>query len=131
MLEFYLKSQTHRVISRDLSLDMLSHAYILECPDDVVLKAYSMLMAKEIYCVGSGDKPCCACNYCNKIEHGNMVDLKIYPKEKNIVVDDVLDVGESELVLLAALFNSTLCIEFLVDYAIYKICDEAYTQQGQ
>lgn len=96
MLEFYLKSQAHKVISRDLSLDMLSHAYILECPDDVITKAYSMLMAKEIYCAGESNKPCCACNYCNKIEHGNLVDLKIYPKEKSIVVDDILEiVGDS------------------------------------
>lgn len=91
IVDIYRKSQCHRIISRDLSRGMLSHAYMLECADRFVIEKFGMLLAQEIYCEGQ-DSPCGVCNNCQKVLHSNMVDLKIYPKEKSIVVDDVVEI---------------------------------------
>ncbi len=87
----YLQSITHKIISLDKSRDMLSHAYMLECADRFLLKNYSMLMAQEIFCKDI-NTPCGVCNNCQKVLHSNMVDLKVFPKEKNIVVDDINEI---------------------------------------
>ena len=88
IIDLYLQSQAHKIISLDRSRDMLSHAYMLECSDRFVLEHYALCMAQEIFCL-SENTPCGSCNSCNKVAHSNMVDLKIFPREKSIVVDDI------------------------------------------
>ena len=88
IIDIYLQSQAHKIISIDKSRDMLSHAYMLECADKFLLQNYAMLMAQEIFCL-SEKTPCMTCNSCQKVAHSNMVDLKIFPKDKNIVVEDI------------------------------------------
>lgn len=90
--DIYLQSQAHKIISLDKSRGMLSHAYMLECADEIILSEYVKFMAQEIYCLEE-NTPCGFCNNCIKIDHSNMVDLKIYPREnKNIVVDDINEI---------------------------------------
>ncbi|MGN0961691.1 MAG: ATP-binding protein [Christensenellales bacterium] len=90
--EIYLQSQTHKIISLDKSREMLSHAYMLESSDEFILDKYSLFIAKEIFCLDF-NTPCDKCNNCIKVEHNNMVDLKIYPREsKGIVVDDINEI---------------------------------------
>ena len=92
IIDIYLKSQTHKTLSSDILSGMLSHAYLLECSDAVILQEYVYLMAKEICCM-SDVRPCNQCLNCQKIDHSNMVDLIIYPRgEKSIVVDDVNEI---------------------------------------
>ena len=92
MLDFYLNSQAHKVISLDKARGMLSHAYLLECSDSYLLESYDINMAKEIFCLSEAT-PCGVCNNCQKVEHSNMVDLKIYPKDnKSIVVEDINEI---------------------------------------
>lgn len=88
IIDIYLQSQAHKIISMDKSRDMLSHAYMLECADRFLLQNYAMSMAQEIFCL-SENTPCLNCNSCLKVAHSNMVDLKIFPKDKSIVVDDI------------------------------------------
>lgn len=94
--EIYLNSQAHKIISLDKSREMISHAYMLECADEILLNEYAFFLAKEIFCL-SANTPCNECNNCMKVEHSNMVDLKIYPKDnKGLVVDDINEiVGEA------------------------------------
>ena len=88
----YLKSQTHRIVSLDKTRGMLSHAYMLECSDTYILEHFAMLIAKEIFCEAE-QTPCLNCNNCIKVEHSNMVDLKICPKDgKSIVVEDINEI---------------------------------------
>lgn len=95
ILQIYNNSQIHKIISKDKSLGMLSHAYLIDCADSFLAHEYARLVAKEIYCEEESS-PCCVCPSCMKVEHSNMVDLKVYPKDKNIVVDDVVEiVGDS------------------------------------
>lgn len=89
--DIYLKSQSHKIISLDKSREMISHAYLIECADKFLLNQYAMLMVKELYCENK-DFPCDNCISCQKIDHGNMVDLKCYPKDKSFVVDDILEI---------------------------------------
>lgn len=90
--DIYIKSQVHRVLSLDIDRGMLSHAYMLECADDFLREQYALFMAQEIFCE-SKNTPCGECNNCHKVEHSNMVDLKIYPRDaKNIVVEDINEI---------------------------------------
>lgn len=88
----YKKTQLHRVVSSDLNANMLSHCYLLSGTDEVLLYEYALLLVKEIYCDGA-DAPCEECNNCKKVNHGNMVDLLVYPKgEKGLLVDDINEI---------------------------------------
>jgi len=90
--DLYLKSQLKITIANDLSAGMLNHCYLLSCVDDYLLDNFVVFMAKEIFC-SSEEKPCLTCNNCQKIEHGNMVDLMFFPKsEKTLVTDDINEI---------------------------------------
>ena len=90
--DIYMQSQSHRIISLDRARDMLSHAYLIECADKFITQEIALFIAKEIYC-NSTNTPCCDCVSCAKVDHGNMVDLKVYPKDKKtIMVDDIVDI---------------------------------------
>ena len=92
LLEVYLQSQTHKVISMDIASEMLSHCYMLSSKDDFLLTTISRYVAKEIFCTNS-NSPCDSCVNCEKVSHSNMVDLIIYPKsEKSLVVDDINEI---------------------------------------
>jgi len=86
--DLYLQSQTHKIINQDKKRDLLSHAYMIECSDRFLLDNYAKLMAQEIFCLGD-NCPCFECLSCQKVMHDNMVDLKKYPQEKKIVVEDI------------------------------------------
>lgn len=95
LIELYLKSQMHKVLTLDIKEKMLSHAYLVVSKDDLLLNEFCMLGIKEIYCLGD-NPPCNNCVNCNKVEHGNMVDLEVYPKDdKNLVVEDIEKIVES------------------------------------
>ena len=94
-LDLYLNSETHKVLSLDLKEKMLNHAYLINSKDDVLLQALGFFAVKEIFCQ-SLDKPCNQCTNCQKIEHSNMVDLEIYPKDNaSLVVEDILNIVQS------------------------------------
>lgn len=97
-LELYANSELHKVLSIDLKENMLSHAYLVVSKDNLLLDNFCMLGIKEIFCRES-NAPCNKCVNCTKIEHGNMVDLEIYPKgDKNLIVDDIEEIVENSLV---------------------------------
>lgn len=90
--DLYIKSQLHNVISNDITENMLNHCYMVSSADDFLVEKYAFLLAKEIFCLGD-DKPCLTCNNCQKIEHGNMVDLIIYPRgEKSLMTEDINEI---------------------------------------
>lgn len=90
-MDIYLKSQSHKIISLDKSREMLSHAYMIECSDKYIVDNFGLCVAQEILCLDK-NSPCGECINCQKVLHSNMVDLKIYPKEKNIMVDDIVEI---------------------------------------
>ena len=92
LLEIYLQSQTHKVLSQDIKSDMLSHCYMINSKDEFYLHHLAILGAKDIFCLEK-DTPCEKCINCIKINHSNMVDLIIYPKDdKKLMVDDINEI---------------------------------------
>lgn len=90
VIDFYLKSNVHKLLATDIKSKMLSHCYMLNSSDDFILNEYAFLLCKQIYCLNDKASPCNICINCDKISHGNMVDLSIWPKnEKNLMVDDI------------------------------------------
>lgn len=97
-VELYRKSELHKVLSLDLKEKMLSHAYLVISKDEMLLDEFCKLGIKEIWCTES-DAPCNKCTNCAKIEHGNMVDLEVYPTgDKSLVVDDIEKIVDSAYV---------------------------------
>ena len=87
--DLYRNSRLCNIISRDISLGMLSHCYMLCTPDDFILDEFAFNMAKHIFCSGS-NAPCNECVSCVKVNHSNMVDLKIFPTtDKTLTVEDI------------------------------------------
>lgn len=94
-VELYKKSETHKILSLDLQGKTISHAYLIISKDEMLLDEFCMLAIKEMFCV-DGSAPCGKCVNCLKIEHSNMVDFEIYPKdEKSLVVEDIEKIVES------------------------------------
>ena len=93
-IDLYKLSQTHKVLSQDIRSNMLSHCYLINSKDRVFLSKLCLFAVKELYCM-SDSKPCDICVNCQKIEHSNMVDFEIYPKDKSLVVEDILNVVSS------------------------------------
>ena len=92
LLDIYLQSTTHKVLSQDIKSNMLSHCYLINAKDDLYLKSLARYATKEIFCVNE-NAPCNECINCDKINHSNMVDVIIYPKgEKNLVVEDINEI---------------------------------------
>lgn len=90
--EFYLHSSIHKIISSDLTANMLNHCYLISSADKMLLDEYAINMAKEILCLDT-NKPCGKCINCEKINHRNMVDLKIYPEgDKTLLVEDISEI---------------------------------------
>ncbi len=88
LLDLYKASRSHCVISKDTDSDRVSHAYLLECSDEYLLREYALYMAKQLYCLDA-NSPCDKCINCIKIAHGNMVDLTVLPIEKTLVTEDI------------------------------------------
>lgn len=90
--KIYKLSKSHKIISSDLTANMLNHCYLLSTSDEVLRDAYPLFIAKEIFCK-SNDSPCDKCIACEKINHSNMVDLKVFPTgDKSLVVDDIVNI---------------------------------------
>lgn len=90
--KIYEISNAHKILNSDLAVNMLNHCYLLATPDDMIRESYALYMAKEILCL-SDNKPCDKCLNCEKINHSNLVDLKVFPEEgKSLVVDDIVNI---------------------------------------
>lgn len=98
LIQFYLQSQTHKVLSVDLRSNMLNHCYLISSKDEFYLHELSIFAVKEICCL-TENAPCNVCNNCIKIDHGNMVDFEVFPKEKkSLMVEDINLVVEKSYV---------------------------------
>ena len=104
ILEIFKESQCYKIISKDISFDMLNHTYMLISNDEILINEFAIMVAKTILCP-SYNAPCDECVVCNKISHNNYFDLSIYPKESSdadktarISKDDTVEIIDSTLV---------------------------------
>ncbi len=85
-------TNAYKIFQKEIKGGTLSHAYLLVCDDESMLKDYlsvfaSMLMCKE-------EDPCGKCRNCKLILSSLHTDVTFYPKGKKIVVSDVDDLVE-------------------------------------
>ena len=92
LIDLYRNSNMHKKIKLDKDADMINHAYILSSADNLLLDAYASFVVQDICCEDK-NSPCMQCLNCQKIMHGNMVDLAVYPRgEKSLVVEDISNI---------------------------------------
>lgn len=80
MLQLIRQTSAYNAVKRDLQANSLSHAYLVECADDFLLRHVLISIAKLILCPTDGDF-CNECRICNLIEKQKHFDVSIYPKE--------------------------------------------------
>ena len=80
----------YKIIKADKEKNMLSHAYFISCQDEVMQRDYLKILASLLLC--DKDDPCFNCRTCDLILKESLPDLKVYPKNKNIIVEDVNEI---------------------------------------
>ncbi len=97
ILDVYKNSNVYDLIKKDISNNMVSHAYLLVSDDLDLLKEYSFCIAKQLLC---NNDICNVCADCLKVEHGTHTDVVVYPKNdsKQILTNDILEIISSSVV---------------------------------
>ena len=86
--KLFSNSQSKAIISKDISIGMLNHAYLIACDDVDKLIDFSKLLACLVLCRQKDVAPCYNCDMCKKILCGTHADVLIYPKGKILTVED-------------------------------------------
>ncbi len=94
--EIYLNSNTHKLLSQDITNNRLNHAYMVVLPDYNLAKDYAKYFAMDIFCTKGA---CGNCDMCNKILHDNMADILYYPKGAKFTIDESRQIVSDSLVL--------------------------------
>ncbi len=72
--------------ARAISVERVSHAYLLVGPDSAASAQFAKELAKVFYCAES--RACGSCSGCTSIEHSNHPDVNVYgPAEGKTAVD--------------------------------------------
>lgn len=86
----------------------LKHAYLFHSIDEMKninsCKLFSLIANCE-----NENKPCFTCKNCIKILNNNSLDVFVYPKNKNIVVEDIKEIVDS-CYIMPAEFNKKIYI---------------------
>lgn len=85
-------TNAYRIIYGEKRRGELSHAYLIVCPDGVMLKTYMKLFASLIMCENDG--ACGECRPCRLIDKEAYADCDFYPKDgdkiKTADIDDLV-----------------------------------------
>lgn len=69
----------------------LSHATLISSPDEMSLECFTNLLANTLVC----NQVCENCEHCIKVKSRTHPDILTYPKGKNFLVSDALDIVEN------------------------------------
>ena len=85
-------TNAYKIIYGEKKRGELSHAYLIVCPDGVMLKTYMKLLASLIMCENDG--ACGECRPCRLIDKEAYADCDFYPKDgdkiKTADIDDLV-----------------------------------------
>ena len=95
-IDYFLKSETLINFLTNLKSKGLKQAYLFTSSDSQKNYLSSIILALIINCKNN---LCLNCSDCLKILNNTSVDLFVYPKNKNILVEDIEEIIESSLVL--------------------------------
>jgi DNA polymerase III gamma/tau subunit len=110
LVEEYKKSNVYTIIKNDKKNNMINHAYILFGSVDVVLKNFSLQMAKHLLCEGHNFDVCDECINCLKINKNVHSDVSVYPKN----LSSVLKTEDVNLIV-----NDSFVVPLESNYKIY------------
>ncbi len=96
-LDIYKTSNTWQILSKDLKNNTLSHTYLIIMPDKILAKEFAKFFAMQVYC--NSRDVCLNCPNCNKILHGNMSDIKYFPKKDRLSVEESRSIVSESFVL--------------------------------
>lgn len=87
-----INTNAYKIIYGEKKRGELSHAYLIVCPDGVMLKTYMKLFASLIMCENDG--VCGECRPCRLIDKEAYADCDFYPKDgdkiKTADIDDLV-----------------------------------------
>lgn len=87
-----INTNAYKIIYGEKKRGELSHAYLIVCPDGVMLKTYMKLFASLIMCENDG--ACGECRPCRLIDKEAYADCDFYPKDgdkiKTADIDDLV-----------------------------------------
>ena len=90
--KFIRNTNAYKIIYGEKKRGELSHAYLIVCPDGVMLKTYMKLFASLIMC--DNDGACGECRPCRLIDKEAYADCDFYPKDgdkiKTADIDDLV-----------------------------------------
>jgi DNA polymerase-3 subunit delta' len=91
--ELIKRTSAYKILEQDKKKDLLSHAYMINCPDEIYMRMYLKYLAALILSDREGDRTD------NLILSERYSDCSIYPEEgKNIVVANVSELIEQTLI---------------------------------
>ena len=97
-IDLYKKSNIFKILSKDITGNSVSHAYMLIISDQVLANEYAKLFVMQYYCESAGS-PCGVCNNCSKIIHSNMADVHYFPKNEKLTVEESRQIVAESFVL--------------------------------
>ena len=98
MLDMYKKSNTYRILERDLMNSKVNHSYMMIIPDKKLANEYAKFFAMQYYCLDN-HSICGNCVNCKKILHDNMSDIKFYPKNVKLSVEESRQIVADSMVM--------------------------------
>lgn len=75
------QTNAYKAILSEKKAGSLSHAYLIECGDELMLKSYLKKIAKLIMCEEKADGFCGECRVCKLIEKQAHPDVSFYPAD--------------------------------------------------
>ncbi len=87
----YTKTNIYNMIETKRQARMLGHAYLFVTKDSMTEEYITRMVAEHIMGEGAGFDP--NSDVALKIEHGNHVDVRVYPRSSDVIlVDDLKDI---------------------------------------
>ncbi len=90
MVELLKQTNAYKVLLSEKKANSLSHAYLVDCGDEKMLRTYLKNFAKLILCEEDGEF-CDNCRVCRLIERETHPDVSIYPREGEKLKVEVCD----------------------------------------
>ncbi len=81
------------VIQHDIDKNQIHHAYMIVAGESETANMFARFFAFKILC--KHKTACLQCENCKKALSGSNADFKVYPKNKNIMVEDISDITEN------------------------------------